>query len=260
MDSVLKYTLRAELHVRKESEKQESFLFKREFRLKHIGSTDRKSPVYNSEHSSQRSAYIYEMEVLNRDFILSDKLEKSTDFIRRVNYMYDWMLLKINLQGKIISVINEIEIKEKWNRIKKSLLADYAGEIVETYLEDLDTRVNDLGILHSDVCRYFNWGLIFTSIPYKHRNDWQGQRIIEFSEFENEKFEEQIIFRIEENKMRKYDISINPLKESEMKIEQYHGNIIIPDNDIFPVSALIEVVFRNDDIASQWYFKLERIE
>lgn len=137
---------------------------------------------------------------------------------------------------------------------------DYTGEVVDAYLDNMDTRIGDSKILYSDIHRYFNLGLIFPSVPHSHRAGWQGNRLIEFSEYEGEKFEEQIVFQSEENKKRKYGINIRPREDSDTQLEQYEGTMVIPDNDIFPESALLEVIFRNDGIANQWYFKLERIK
>ena len=263
MDSIINYILRAELHNRVGAGKLQSCLFERKYQLKYIKKDGRNSVVFDPElnmyfENEKGFAFVYEIEIENTSFILSNKLEKATDFIRRINYMYDWAQLQTNKQGKLLFIKNEEELKQKWGKIKKTLLADYKGKEVEVYLKEIDSKFADSTILYSSIHQYFNFGLLFPSIPCEHRKQWQTEREIEFSEYEKEKFQEQIIFQQEENNQRIYSVIIKPLEDSNFELEQYEGSIIVPSNDIFPVSALIEVVFRKDNIANQWYFKLER--
>lgn len=263
MESIINYTLRAELYSRWEEKKLQKYLFERKFHIKYIGKGGKRTAVYNTEldlyfQATPVQDLNFEIEVDNSAFILSDELEKSTEFVRRVNYMYDWIQLCVNTEGKVVSIRNEEELIQQWRKMKDKLLVDYRGREVDAYLSKVDERLANSTILRSSVQQYFNFGLVFLPIPHLHKKEWSNKRLIEFSEYEDEKFEEKIIYQTEENGLRKYNINIQSLKDSDIYLEQYEGNVTMPANDIFPISALIEVVFRKDDISNQWYFKLER--
>ena len=260
---VLNYTLRAELHTRKDEGVAQFFLFEREYTIKYLGKRGEYAAYYDPElkmHFENKSAlsFVYEIEVNNNNFLLSSKMEKATDFVRRVNYMFNWMQLQVSLQGEIRSIENKNELKKEWNGIKKILLSDYNGQTVGTYLAEADLRLEDEDALHSSIKQYFNFGLLFPPIPVHHGNDWQDRGLIEFSEYEGEKFESLITFNREEENRRIYSLDIMAIEESDIQLEQYEGSVIMCKNEHLPLSAIVEVVFRRGDVANQWYFKLAR--
>lgn len=263
MDSKISYILRAELHNRMEGKELQSYLFEKRFNLKFLQKSGQKTSSYDSDlnlHFENNSAitFLYEIETQNNETICGDELEKATDFIRRINYMYDWIQLRVNKKGKVLSIANEKELAQRWLKIKESLQRDYRGKEVDKYLEEIDRKVEDGKRFKEAVSQYFHFGLLFPRIPQIHSQQWDKKRLIEFSEYEEEKFEEHIIFEKLENKQRIYTLDVKPLEESETKLEKYTGKITIPEADIFPSSALLEVVFQKDEVANQWYFKLER--
>lgn len=263
VDSNITYILRAELHNRMDEKELQSYMFERRFHLKFLEKTGQDSTFYDPElklnfEDSSAVAFIYEIETQNSETICGDELEKATDFIRRINYMYDWIQLRVNKKGKVLSVENKEELTDQWQKIKESLLSDYKGKEVDKYLEEIDRRVEDGKMFWGAVSQYFHFGLLFPHIPQVHGQQWDNKRLIEFSEYEEEQFEEHIVFEKLENSSRMYSLDVKPLGDSETKLEKYEGKITVPEYDIFPTSVLLEVVFQKNDVANQWYFKLER--
>jgi hypothetical protein len=263
MSNITKYILRAELHNRVGSGKLQSHLFEREFYVRFLHKTGQNATFYDPElkmHFEDKSAlsYLYEIEIYNAKTICGGELEKSADFIRRINYVYDWIQLNVNMKGKITFIENKEELKKQWSKIKLTLTHDYKGIAVDEYLEKVDQRFEEEKEIWQIVYQYFNFGLLFPHIPYKHNSDWEQKRLIEFSEYEDERFEEHIVYEKTEKGLRNYRVIITTQKDSATILEQYEGKIIIAENNLLPVMAVIEIVFREDNIANQWYFKIEK--
>lgn len=263
MDSLVHYTSRAELYIRKDEGDLQSFLFERDYSVKYLGKRGQYATYYDPElkiHFENKSAlsFVYEIEINNNNFLFSGKTEKAADFVRQVNYMFDWIQLRVSLQGKIRLIENEDEQKTRWNGIKNALLLNYEGKEINTYLTEIDSRFENEEVLHSCLKQYFNFGLLFPPIPVHHHANWQHKSLIEFSEYEGERFEEEISLLKETDNLREYKVNIHSQEGSNVEFQQYNGQIIMCKNEHLPLSAEIEVVFKKEDIANQWYFKLKR--
>lgn len=263
MDSLVHYILRAELHTRRDEEDLQSFLFERGYNVKYLGKRGQDATYYDPElkmHFENKSAlsFVYEIEVNNNNFLLSGKTEKAADFVRQVNYMFDWIQLQVSLQGKMRLIENKDELKARWNRIKNALLLNYEGKEVNKYLTEIDSRFENEEVLHNCLKQHFNFGLLFPSIPVHHHANWQHKGQIEFSEYEGEIFKEEIFLLKETDNLREYTVNIYSQEDSNVEFQQHKGQIIMCKNEHLPLSAEIEVVFKKEDIANQWYFKLKR--
>lgn len=259
MESKIKYSLVIELRTRGKDKKLESYLFNRIFNIKLLGSGGHQIDPNSDTQSRLLSSFIYEIETVNNAFLGQGKLEKSLDFIRRVNYMYDWTQLKINLRGTPLSIQNSDELISQWRRLKTSLLKDYKGFEVDRYIEKKDKQMEEGDFFLHPFFQYFTFGLIFPQVPHTNHKTWVGERLVQFSEYENEKFKEEIVLNSVENEIRKYTLSLKTQEDSQIELEQYEGEILMPENDIYPSRAIVEVVLRLNGIATQWYFKLDRV-
>ena len=85
---------------------------------------------------------IYEIELYEIYLNLSDRLEKASDFTRRLMLRYDWIQPKVNDKGKVVSVQNTEELKNTWQRLKKVISDDYEGDSVEDCIKEIEENRN----------------------------------------------------------------------------------------------------------------------
>lgn len=256
------YLLRSEL-ISKKNKTTERFYTERVLNFRFLHEVGRNATTYNPEFKMYFKditalASLYEIETLDVFVKASKRLSKAEEFIRRVNYKYDWIQPRVNDKGKILSVENKEELRERWLRLKEAILKDYKGDVVEHALVQTDNRLADDDTIMGAFLQYFHFGLLFPNIPTEHTPEWQSKRLIELSEYEDEKFEESITFCKDEDDVRKYDVKIQVLPESNTVIDSCKGYISVPKNDIFPRNIDLTIVFNREDIINQWHFELFR--
>ncbi|NDV67902.1 hypothetical protein [Dysgonomonas sp. 25] len=237
--------------------------FERLLNIRFLRETGRNATVYNEEfrmnfYSPSSISSIYEIETVDFFMKASSRLSKAQEFIRRINYRYDWMQAKIKDKNLTLSVENIKELQERWPRLKAAILKDYKGSVVEHALSEIDKQFETPEGIYRSLSQYFYFGLIFPCIPKVHNENWNHQRNIEFSDYENEKFEE-IISYIQTNDGKKlYKITGNTLTDSITTIHEYDGYMNIQEDDTFPTDVKVNITFERDNIINQWKFNLLR--
>lgn len=261
-DQPLLFSLRAEL-INSENDTSDTQLFEQTLFVRYLKETGRDSTFYNSEFKMHFQgisaiAYLYEIEIAEFHVTNSRRLSKAAEFIRRVNYVYDWMQVRINAKGKLLSIENKQELKDGWERLRGSILADYKGDVVEYALMKIDKRLETEDEIWSAIYQYIHFGLLFPHIPQSHDEGWENERLIEFSEYENEKFEEHITHEKTEDNLRTYKIRGHALPDSKTEVEKYEGFLSVSAGNVFPDSAEINIIFKREDITNRWTFNLLR--
>ena len=206
-----------------------------------------------------KGSNLFEIETNNVQVDLCPRLKKAEDFIRRINYRYDWLQLRVRNDGKLASVPNRDEMKSTWKELRETLEGDYIGNAVEDFLKEADLWFQTDEHLHKPLYQYFYFALLFPQIPFKHNPKWENKRKIEFSEYEKEQFEETIKYVGTEKGIRQYRIFGNPFPESKVKIEKYEGTIYSPVNTLMVKKAEVEIRFCFSEIINQWNFELNKI-
>ena len=235
--------------------------FERLLNVRFLRETGRNATFYDKEskmnfYDPRALASIYEIETVDFFVNASRRLDKAAEFIRRINYKYDWIQIKVNEEGEIKSIVNKEELKERWPRLRASILKDYKGDVIEHALSKIDKQFGTEDQINSALSQYMYFGLIFPRIPEKHTDNWENNRFVEFSEYEGETFEEKVLFLKEDGERRIYEITGKALPESKTKINEYKGHLIIMKNDIFPEEIELNIEFVRDNIVNQWNFEL----
>lgn len=230
--------------------------------IKNVGQD---ATIYDRElkmHFEDRSARatVYEIEIDNVHLNLHQSLAKATDFIRRTFYRYNWIQLRVNRQGKVLAIDNSKEIIKQWNEIRTSLLYDYKGKQTENYVEKIDAKMAETDFSFKSLSQYFYMGLLFPAIPTEHNSQWQRNRTVELSDFEDIQLDEHITYvRTTDSKLREYNINGELPEGENCKLEKFSGNVIVPCDEVHPVKAQVDVVYNNEDININWNFKLIQI-
>jgi hypothetical protein len=258
MDKSITFVLQATLHNDMDRKSGKN-AFQRTFHVKYLKEVGRNATFYDPElkmhfENPNALAEIYEIETDDVRVNFPNFLGKASDFVRRVNYRYDWIQIRINAKGKVLAVENREELKASWKRIRVGLQNDYEGKAVAKFLKEIDTQTDSNNPVWSAVYNYFYFGLLFPHIPCKHVSQWENKRLIEFSEYEEEKFEEHTVYNKTEDGIRYYDMKYEALPGSKTIIDECEGYLLIQEDDIFPVETDIEIKFHIEDIANQWHF------
>jgi len=144
---------------------------------------------------NRRISTIYEIELYKICLTLSETLDKASDFTRRLMLRYDFIQPKVTAEGKIISVENIKELQNTWQRLKKTILEDYEGDVAVDYIKEIEEKMMTQNFLLSPISQYFFFGLLFPAIPISHPKEWKNTRTIEISDYEEEKFQETVLLK-----------------------------------------------------------------
>jgi hypothetical protein len=232
------------------------------FRVNLTGKAGENATFYDPElkiRFEDKSAlrYFYQIDMQHVHLCLPPRLQKSSDFMRRLFYVYDWIEFEVDSKGKVRSVENIKEIQSGWKEIKTSLERDYTGDIVRQYLQDMDEKINGASFVDTASC-YLNFGLIFLQIPPEHDKEWSSKRWIRCSGYEEKEFEEQITFVKMIDKSRKYAIGVLRCRDEETVPGIFEGEIHIDAGELFPSTISANIEYINGTMLNRWQFIVEK--
>lgn len=129
------YSLQAEL-ISSKNTNQDRILFERTLYIRYLRETGKDATVYDDElniHLQDLSALskVYEIETADFFVTASRRLKKAEEYIRRINYRYDWVQVKVNKAGRVLDILNKEELRERWPRLKAAIRKDYKGDVME---------------------------------------------------------------------------------------------------------------------------------
>lgn len=211
----------------------------------------------NVEDNSKLTS-VFQIDIENIYLNLSPKLRKASDFIRRVNYINDWIEVTVNSKGIVKSIENLKELRTNWPMLRRRIEMDYEGMSVVRYLNEKEIALNSTEGILPCIYTYLCFGMMFPHIPAKHAEDWRNSRQIFFSEYENEAVEEKLSYVGLYEDKRRYDVSLSNPKVGEIKFVKGRGYYLVPPRNIFPESAKIQIEYRNDTMTNNWSFRLEK--
>jgi len=245
MNDIKHYQLKSS-HLYQEEDIIEKQLFERNFTVKELRKYE--ATFYDPNlkvhfFDENKSGYLVEIVLNNFQLHVCRRMKQAEDFLRRINYLFDFVHLKINKNGKILSIENIEELQQEWNKLKSFLLSDYSGIEVDDYLKEIDTWFETGKEMENQMFSLFHYGMAFPSIPMKHTDNWESHCPIRLSEYEPEGFEQQISYIKKEGNSRFYSISGKSRQESNIEIVKYEGKIIANTDTLFPEHAKIEVDF-----------------
>jgi len=256
------FTLKGELIV-EDNDTVDKQLFQRCMFVKFLNRRSEKKIMYDSKlkmhfESDSLSSSVYEVETDNFYVTASGRLSKAADFIRRLNYRYDWIQIRVNNSGRITAVENIPELKMRWERLKKRVQKDYYGNVVTGHLRKLDKEfVTDNNILKS-VCQYLFFGLLFPEIPLTHSDNWKNERKVEFSEYEGEDFIEQMHYAGKDKGMNHYRITGQTLESSRLELIKYDGYLWRKDEHISSWQVYMKIQYKRGKAVRTWTFRLDQ--
>jgi len=259
----MRFELNAEFTVDEQYEDSEKNIYNIEYGVKLLKSNNEKAVIYDKElrmyfENTSGIRYIYEVETKEVKLSLARRIKKSGDFMRRLFYRYDWIQFCVNRRGQIYDIDNRKELGGTWSRLKKRIFKDYKGVMAERYIKRLDDDYAAGYEPERSINQYLHFGLLFPNIPFEHHNEWSNKRSIRCSEYETERFEENIIYQKTEDNMRYYSISGKIQPESNVNLIRYEGTVCVPEEDIFPVKTELKIEYTQGIRKINWDFELER--
>lgn len=202
----------------------------------------------------------YEVELTDNYVLSASKLEKAENFIRRASFRYNWAQVEVNENGIVQSINNIHEIRDRWDRIKKTLQCDYSGKSVEKYLSEVDIEMAWEKSVLKVFDRYLGYRLLFPQIPVRHPKQWEDHRKVEISEYDDIQFEEHITFDKADNGAMNYYIQGQSCSDNKGVIKLYEGNILKASDSILPVSSKLSIVYDSGRFNKSWTFELLPVE
>lgn len=213
------------------------------------------------ENSKSLHIYSYEIDVQFVKLDLCRRLSKGTELHRKLFYRYDWLKVSQTGDGSNLTVLNKNELNERWKKLRKYITdSGYRGNSLTEYLEKIDKEFDKNIAVYPSLNQYLYFGLFFPPIHENYIDNRNTKRIIEFSPFENEKFEESVKSKSLTDGVIKYEVTGNTLPaESKTDIKEYTGEITKPIGEILPTRVTINTSIEMNNISSQWNFQLARV-
>lgn len=253
----------AKLTTNYKGEVEENF-YEYTFAVKVKGNTEKTSFIYDKElkmHFENPSGvvYSYEVEITNVKLNLCRRLKKSTNFNRKLFYRYDFIKPKVNNRGQVISIQNKPQLKRTWEKLKAKMLIDHQGDYPQKYLDKVDTEFTTDESVYPVMSQYLKFGLLYFNIPKSHSSNWTGKRLVEFSPYEREKFEETIVISSISDKEITYKIEGKAQENSNTHIRKYAGYAIKGVDENFVRKIELSTSIIKDSITSEWEFIFYKI-
>jgi len=256
------YTLKAVLTVNDGNDRTERYMYETDCVVELLKVNDRHAVFYDKElkmHFENKSAvtYLYGLEITDARLSFEGPSAKSEDFHRLLFFRYDGIRPHIDAGGKLIGIGNTGEAKQMWRKMRRKILSDYRGGYLETYLDLLEEEIENNRAFIGAMRRYLHFGLLFPHIPLEHPARWENKRIVEFSEYEREEFEEHTVYRETEENIRIYDLTGTSLPGSKSRLLEYQGEIRIAENELIPRESEICTVSSWGQIGNRMAFPIE---
>lgn len=201
----------------------------------------------------------FEVETKYITLHLEPSLKKSENFNRKLFYRYDFMKLKVKGNGQVVNVMNADELKRTWIKLRAKIQEDHKGNLIDNYLLKVDQEMNICDKYLPPISQYYHMGLLFPRIPLQHNSKWMGERIIEFSPYEKEKFKEYTAVSHTENDIVYYGINGEKMSESNTILTKYEGTVTKKENQFLPIKALVNTVTERNGLITEWNFKLDKL-
>lgn len=244
----------------------QEFSYRRYIRIIPLKTKTNKKVFYNKElnihFESSESFYSYEIEVEDVHVNIAKEFRKSHDFLRRLNYKYDWIQLERCSNGEVTGVSNLSELRKNWTNLKERILQNYKGEVAESYLEKISVDFEHDNHFKEIFSQYYEYGLLYSPIPESHGQKLEIQRLIKLDNTPETKLIETLSFRdIHENTRRyllnwkKHDLD-SPI---ELKESKGHIEYCALSNTLKKAEAHITFAY-DESIINKWDFQLEKTE
>lgn len=124
-------------------------------------------------------------------------------FIRKTAYLFDELIVSINLDMRIIDIENARSLQKRWEQLKAEIRQNHAGSEFENYVQSIDSTIYDKEKLISFLESYKMYGLFFKGLWIRNNlhqmpSDmiWRDESIIKVTKGEeDESIYEQYIFQ-----------------------------------------------------------------
>lgn len=250
----------------KETDSVQVFSYRRHLRVIPLEKETYKKIFYNKEFNmyleSPESFHSYEIEVEDVFVSIAKEFRKAHDFLRRLNYKYDWIHLEKSNRGKITDVSNLDEVRKNWASLKERVQKDYKGEKTVFYLEKISDDFEDDKHFMDIFNQYYEYGLLYPPIPEKHDEGWSTERLIKLDNSPQTELLEKIIFRSKYENTRRYILTWKkPETDSSIEIKEADGILEYCTISNTLKKAEVNIIFTYDDtIINKWNFRLRKIE
>ncbi len=250
----------------KNADSVQDFSYRRYLRVIPLKMQTNKKVFYNKElnmhFESPESFYSYEIEVEDVHVDITKEFRKAHDFLRRLNYKYDWIQLEKNDNGKITGVSNLDELRKNWANLKERILCNYKGEAAESYLDKISADFEHDNHFKDIFSQYYEYGLLYPPIPESHGQEWETERLIKLDNTEETKLMEFLTFEDKQENTRRYRFDWKKHDpDSPIELKEAKGNLeyCTLSNTIKKAEANFTFAY-DDSIINKWNFKLEKIE
>lgn len=250
----------------KDTDSVQEFSYRRYLRVLPLKTKTDKKVFYNKElnmhFESPESFYSYEIEVEDVHVNMAKEFRKSQDFLRRLNYKYDWIHLEKNDNGKITGVSNLDELRKNWIKLKERILQHYKGEAAESYLEKVSVDFEYDNHFKDIFSQYYEYGLLYPPIPESHGEEWKIQRLIKLDNTPETKLMETLSFKDKQENTRRYILDWKKHdSDSPIELKETEGSLeyCTLSNTLKKAEARIRFAY-DDSIINEWKFRLDKIE
>lgn len=244
----------------------QEFTYRRYLRIMPLEAESYKKLYHDEElgicFESPESYHSYEIEVEDVHVEIAKEFRKAHDFLRRLNYKYDWIHFEKSDMGKITGVSNLDELRRNWTKLKERVIKDYKGEPAVFYLEKISVDFEDDKHFEDIFRQYHEYGLLFSPIPKSHGETWSTVRFIKLDNTPRTELKETITYTGMEGDTRSYVMGWEKQDpDSPIEIKEAEGNLeyCVLSNTLQRAEARILFAY-DGTITNKWHFRLQKIK
>ncbi len=192
-----------------------------------------------------RELYKFQIFLLNSDIVLKRKPEPKRDFLKKMMYLFDEVVVWVDTHGTITGVHNFPFLQYQWKQLKTELMWEYHTPEFTPYYEQTDMMLQDQSLLVDYLNLPGVYGLYFNGYWREYRNLRPMYQTIRFGdEADNIEIKEEVDFKLlheEGRQLSKLIIHGEPADANEW--ESYSGEYLY--NDEILESCYKQVDFGN---------------
>lgn len=106
--------------------------------------------------------------LLCTEFLFKDEENADVILLKKLSYLWDEVEVLVNIENRIVAIVNLSEIKLRWIEISDSLSTAYKGLAIESYF----LTINELLEVEEKVCDFLNspkmYGMLFNGLSLQH--------------------------------------------------------------------------------------------
>lgn len=131
--------------------------------------------------ATDKNGYSF-IEIDRKALFINDNYEKSVadELAEKTSKIFYPLQVVVDSDGKCIDLYNFDEVRERWNQVKKEVLKEFKGEIVEERLNVFELKLNDNDAISKSFMNDWFLRAFFNGVNIEYKENLKIKKIVRF--------------------------------------------------------------------------------